>query len=34
MSNSVVEWYGAGSSITRESLVRSVSALVFEGIAK
>jgi len=34
MSNSVVEWYGSGSSISRQRLVDSVVALAFGGIAK
>jgi len=32
MSNSVVEWYGSGSSISRQRLADSVVALAFGGI--
>jgi AcrR family transcriptional regulator len=32
MSNSVVEWYGSGSSISRQRLVDSLVALAFGGI--
>jgi AcrR family transcriptional regulator len=34
MSNSVVEWFGSGSSISRASLVQALSAVAFEGIAR
>jgi AcrR family transcriptional regulator len=34
MSNSVVEWYGSGSSISRARLTDALATLVFEGIAK
>jgi len=34
MSNSVVEWYGSGSSISRARLIDALVALVFEGILK
>jgi AcrR family transcriptional regulator len=34
MSNSVVEWYGSGSSISRARLVDALVALVFHGILK
>jgi len=34
MSNSVVEWYGSGSSISRQRLADSLVALAFGGIAQ
>jgi AcrR family transcriptional regulator len=34
MSNSVVEWYGSGSSISRARLIDALVALVFDGILK
>lgn len=33
MSNAVVEWYGHGSSFSRERVVNALLALVFDGIA-
>lgn len=33
MSNSVVEWFGSGSSITRERVVAALVAIAFDGLA-
>ena len=34
MSNSVVEWFGSGSSITRERVVAALVALAFDGLTR
>jgi AcrR family transcriptional regulator len=34
MSNSVVEWFGSGSSITRERVVAGLVALAFDGLTR